>query len=75
MSASRNLPTRSRSRAVTTRSIADDGEFVFSCSAVSAGGSSGPVDVAVKRDATKPTISGSRTPEANAFGWNDGLSS
>jgi len=54
------------------QSVADDGEFVFSCSAGSAGGSSGPVDVAVKRDATKPTISGSRTPEANAFGWNDG---
>ncbi len=52
--------------------VASDGEFVFSCSAGSAGGSSGPVDVAVKRDATKPTISGSRTPEANAFGWNDG---
>jgi hypothetical protein len=28
--------------------------------------------VAVKRDATKPTISASRTPEANAFGWNAG---
>jgi hypothetical protein len=28
--------------------------------------------VAVKRDATEPTISGSRTPEANAFGWNAG---
>lgn len=54
------------------QSIVTDGEFVFSCSATSAGGSSGPVDVAVKRDATEPTISGSRTPEANAFGWNGG---
>ena len=54
------------------QSIVTDGEFVFSCSATSAGGSSGPVDVAVKRDATKPTISGSRTPAANAFGWNAG---
>lgn len=54
------------------QSIVTDGEFVFSCSATSAGGSSGPVDVAVKRDATKPTITGSRAPEANAFGWNAG---
>jgi hypothetical protein len=54
------------------QSIVTDGEFVFSCSATSAGGSSGPVDVAVKRDATKPTISGSRTPEANGYGWNAG---
>ena len=54
------------------QSVVTDGEFVFSCAATSAGGSSGPVEVAVKRDATKPTISGSRTPEANAFGWNAG---
>jgi hypothetical protein len=54
------------------QSIVTDGEFVFSCSASSAGGSSGPVEVAVKRDATKPTITGSRAPEANAFGWNAG---
>ena len=54
------------------QSVVTDGEFVFSCSTTSAGGSSGPVDVAVKRDATKPTISGSRTPEANTFGWNAG---
>ena len=54
------------------QSIVTDGEFVFSCSANSPGGHSGPVDVLVKRDATKPTISGSRLPEANAFGWNNG---
>jgi hypothetical protein len=53
------------------QSIVADGEFVFSCSASSAGGSSGPLDVAVKRDATKPTISGSRLPEANELGWNN----
>ncbi len=52
--------------------VVTDGEFVFSCGATSVGGSSGPVEVAVKRDATKPTISGARTPEANAFGWNAG---
>jgi hypothetical protein len=54
------------------QSIVTDGEFVFSCSANSPGGASGPVDVLVKRDSTKPTISGSRLPEANAFGWNNG---
>ena len=54
------------------QSVVTDGEFVFSCAVTSAGGSTGPVEVAVKRDATKPTISGSRTPEANAFGWNAG---
>jgi len=54
------------------QSIVTDGEFVFSCSATSAGGSSGPVEVAVKRDATKPTITGSRAPEANGYGWNAG---
>ena len=54
------------------QSVVTDGEFVFSCSATSAGGASGPVEVPVKRDATKPTISVSRAPEANAFGWNAG---
>jgi hypothetical protein len=54
------------------QSIVTDGEYVFSCSASSAGGSSGPAHVAVKRDATKPTISASRQTDANAFGWNNG---
>ncbi len=54
------------------QSVVTDGEFLFSCAATSAGGSSGPVEVAVKRDATNPTISAARTPEANAFGWNAG---
>jgi hypothetical protein len=54
------------------QTVVTDGEFVFSCWATSAGGSSETVDVAVKRDATKPTISGSRTPDANMFGWNTG---
>ena len=54
------------------QTVVTDGEYVFSCAATSPGGSSGPVQVDVKRDGTKPTISGSRTPEANAFGWNAG---
>jgi hypothetical protein len=54
------------------QTVVTDGEFVFSCWATSAGGSLETVDVAVRRDATKPTISGSRTPDANVFGWNTG---
>jgi hypothetical protein len=50
---------------------ADQTEITYSCSATSAGGSSGPVDVSIKRDATAPTISGSRSPAANAYGWNN----
>jgi hypothetical protein len=50
---------------------ADQGATTYSCSATSAGGSAGPVDVTVKRDATKPTISGSASPAANGNGWNN----
>ena len=50
----------------------DQAETTYSCSASSAGGTTGPVDVAIKRDATNPTISGSASPDANAFGWNNG---
>jgi hypothetical protein len=50
----------------------DQGETTYTCSATSSGG--GPVtdSVTIKRDATDPTISGSRTPAANSFGWNNG---
>jgi hypothetical protein len=50
---------------------ADQPETVYSCSATSAGGSAGPVSVSIKRDATAPTISGSASPDANGFGWNN----
>jgi hypothetical protein len=43
----------------------------YSCSATSDGGSAGPVTVAIKRDATLPTISGSASPAANGAGWNN----
>jgi hypothetical protein len=43
----------------------------FSCAATSDGGSSGPVSVTIKRDATAPTISGSATPAPNSDGWNN----
>jgi hypothetical protein len=48
----------------------DQAATTYSCSASSAGGSSGPVDVTIKRDATAPTINGSANPPANANGWN-----
>jgi hypothetical protein len=48
----------------------DQGATTYSCSASSAGGSSGPVDVVIKRDGTAPTIDGSANPPANANGWN-----
>lgn len=49
---------------------ADQAATTYSCSATSDGGSAGPVDVTIKRDATDPTISGSASPAANANGWN-----
>jgi len=49
---------------------ADQGATQYSCSATSAGGSTGPVDVTIKRDATVPTINGTPSPAANGFGWN-----
>jgi hypothetical protein len=50
---------------------ADQAATTYSCSATSAGGSAGPVNVTIKRDATKPTISGSASPAANSNGWNN----
>jgi hypothetical protein len=49
---------------------ADQGATQYSCSATSAGGSTGPVDVTIKRDATVPTINGTPSPATNGFGWN-----
>jgi hypothetical protein len=39
-------------------------------SATSSGGSSSD-SVAIKRDATAPSITGSRLPDANSYGWNN----
>jgi hypothetical protein len=49
----------------------DQAATTYSCAAQSAGGSAGPVDVSIKRDATKPTIEGSASPAANGAGWNN----
>ncbi len=43
---------------------------VLTCTATSAGGTA-TQSVTVKIDKTKPVIAGSRTPEANAYGWNN----
>ena len=49
----------------------DQAETTYSCSATSDGGSADQVDVKIKRDATKPSISGSASPVANSNGWNN----
>lgn len=49
----------------------DQVETSYSCTASSAGGSAGPMSVSIKRDATTPTINGSRSPAPNADGWNN----
>jgi hypothetical protein len=51
--------------------VADQAATTYSCSATGAGGSSGPVSVTIKRDATKPTMTGSATQAANANGWRN----
>jgi hypothetical protein len=48
----------------------DTAGTTFTCTATSAGGTASQ-SVTVKRDATPPTITGSRTPEPNANGWNN----
>jgi hypothetical protein len=50
---------------------ADQAATTYSCAAQSAGGSAGPVDVSIKRDAMEPTIEGSASPAANGAGWNN----
>jgi hypothetical protein len=49
----------------------DQTEQTYSCAATSAGGSAGPTEVSIKRDATAPTASAtaSATPAKNANGW------
>ena len=42
----------------------------FACTATSAGGTT-PQEIRIKRDATAPTISATRTPPANRAGWNN----
>jgi len=55
---------------VDTTINSDTSGITSSCSATSAGGTSSD-SVAIKRDATAPTISASPSPAANANGWNN----
>jgi hypothetical protein len=48
---------------------ADQTETSYSCSATSVGGSSGPVSVVIKRDASAPTVAGAPSTAPNAAGW------
>jgi hypothetical protein len=50
---------------------ADQVATTYKCSATSAGGSAAEVSVEIKRDGLAPSITGSRTPAANANGWNN----
>src|ERR687885_57011 len=43
----------------------------YSCSATSNGGSAGPVNVTIKRDATAPTVGATASPGPNGYGWNN----
>jgi hypothetical protein len=49
----------------------DQDATTYSCSATSAGGSASEQSVTIKRDATDPTISGSKSPDPTSFGWNN----
>jgi hypothetical protein len=52
-------------------SFADDGVYAFEARAKSAGGTSDPISVPFKIDATDPTIDAAATPLPNAAGWNN----
>ncbi|HKY24142.1 MAG TPA: PxKF domain-containing protein [Gaiella sp.] len=47
----------------------DQAATPYGCSATSVGGSSGPVSVVIKRDASAPTVTGAPSTSANAAGW------
>ena len=55
----------------TLNSDTDNAGVTYTCSAHSAGGSAGTVEVIIKRDATAPTASVSASPAANAYGWHN----
>jgi Bacterial Ig-like domain len=51
---------------------ADQAATTYSCSATSDGGSAGPVDATIKRDATAPSVVyTSALPAPNGAGWNN----
>ncbi len=61
-----------KSGCVDQNITADQAAIAYSCTATSAGGTSGPISVAIKRDATPPSLTfGAASPAANANGWNN----
>ena len=48
---------------------ADQVAVTYTCSATSAGGSSGPISVVIKRDASAPTVTGAPASSPNPNGW------
>jgi hypothetical protein len=59
----------SKSGCVDQSITADQVETQYSCSATSAGGSAGPVQVSIKRDASAPSVSGAPASGPNGDGW------
>ncbi|MEX2542009.1 MAG: hypothetical protein WD314_09370 [Trueperaceae bacterium] len=59
----------SKSGCERTTVSSDTNGVSFTCSATSAGGTASE-SVTIMRDATPPTIGGSRSPQANTAGWN-----
>jgi len=55
---------------VNTTIDTDTAGTTLTCKASSAGGTSS-ASVTIKRDATPPAIVGSRSPDANEYGWNN----
>lgn len=63
-------PITSKSGCDSTTINYDTAGVTLTCTATSAGGTSSQ-SVTIKRDATPPSITASRSPEANAYGWNN----
>jgi hypothetical protein len=55
----------------TSTVTSDTAGITFTCSATSSGGTASR-SVTIKRDASPPIVAGSRSPVANAHGWNNG---
>ncbi|MDR7485714.1 MAG: Ig-like domain-containing protein, partial [Armatimonadota bacterium] len=60
-------PTASRSVSVS----GDAADHVVTCTAVDGAGNSASASLTVRIDTAPPTVTGSRSPAPNAFGWNN----
>lgn len=63
-------PISSSSGCAASTVSSDTAGTTFTCTATSAGGTASQ-SVSVKRDATAPSVTGARSPVANAEGWNN----